>query len=40
MFTGFFLALKDARVPVSLTEYLTLMSAMKAGLAQYDIEDF
>jgi uncharacterized protein with von Willebrand factor type A (vWA) domain len=40
MFAQFFLALKDARVPVSLTEYLTLMRAMKAGVAQYDIEDF
>ncbi len=40
MFTDFFLALKTARVPVSLTEYLTLMAAMKAGLASYDVEDF
>jgi uncharacterized protein len=40
MFTSFFLTLKDSRVPVSLTEYLTLMSAMKAGCASYDIEDF
>ena len=40
MFTSFFLTLKDARVPVSLTEYLTLMAAMKAGCASYDIEDF
>jgi hypothetical protein len=40
MFTTFFLALKDARVPVSLTEYLTLMAAMKAGCASYDIEEF
>ncbi|MBL8705492.1 MAG: VWA domain-containing protein [Rhodospirillales bacterium] len=40
MFTVFFLALKDARVPVSLTEYLTLMAAMKAGAASYDVEEF
>jgi len=40
MFTEFFLALKDARVPVSLTEYLTLMAAMKAGAASYDVEEF
>ena len=40
MFSQFFLALKDARVPVSLTEYLTLMRAMKAGVARYDIEEF
>jgi uncharacterized protein with von Willebrand factor type A (vWA) domain len=40
MFTGFFLALKDARVPVSLTEYLSLMAAMRAGCASYDVEEF
>ncbi len=40
MFTDFFLALKDARVPVSLTEYLTLLAAMKAGTASYDVEEF
>ncbi len=40
MFTSFFLSLKDARVPVSLTEYLTLMTAMKRGCACYDVEDF
>jgi hypothetical protein len=40
MFTSFFLALKDARVPVSLTEYLGLMAAMKAGCAGYDVEAF
>ena len=40
MFSHFFLSLKDARVPVSLTEYLTLMAAMRAGVASYDIEDF
>ncbi|MCC6469088.1 MAG: VWA domain-containing protein [Alphaproteobacteria bacterium] len=40
MFTAFFLALKDARVPVSLTEYLSLMAAMRAGCASYDVEEF
>jgi uncharacterized protein len=40
MFIRFFLALKDARLPVSITEYLTLMEAMKAGLAGIDIEQF
>jgi uncharacterized protein with von Willebrand factor type A (vWA) domain len=40
MFIRFFLALKDARLPVSITEYLTLMEAMKAGLAGIDIDQF
>src|ERR1700761_7024375 len=40
MFIRFFLALKDARLPVSITEYLTLMEAMKSGLAGTDIEQF
>ena len=40
MFIRFFLALKDARLPVSITEYLTLMEAMKAGLAGIEIESF
>src|SRR5689334_527 len=40
MFTGFFLELREARVPVSLREYLTLMEAMRARLAEYSIEDF
>ncbi len=40
MFIRFFLALKDARLPVSITEYLTLMDAMKSGLAGTDIEQF
>ncbi|SRR5579859_115289 len=40
MFIRFFLALKDARLPVSITEYLTLMEAMKAGLAGTEIDSF
>jgi len=40
MFTAFFLELREARVPVSLREYLTLMEAMRARLADYSIEDF
>jgi len=40
MFIRFFLALKDARLPVSITEYLTLMEAMKAGLAGIDVDSF
>jgi len=40
MFIRFFLALKDAKLPVSITEYLTLMEAMKEGLAGSDVEQF
>src|ERR1700733_6600469 len=40
MFTSFFLELRAAKVPASLREYLTLMEAMKAGVADYDIDDF
>ena len=32
--------LRQARVPVSLREYLMLMEGMKAGIAAYSIEDF
>ena len=40
MFTGFFLALREAGVPVSLKEYLTLMEAMREGVAEYGVERF
>jgi uncharacterized protein len=40
MFVNFFLELRQARVPVSLREYLTLMEGMKAGIASYSIEEF
>jgi uncharacterized protein with von Willebrand factor type A (vWA) domain len=40
MFTSFFLELRAAKVPTSLREYLTLMEGMKAGVADYDIDDF
>src|ERR1700719_5425377 len=40
MFTSFFLELRAAKVPTSLREYLTLMEAMKEGVAGYDIDDF
>jgi uncharacterized protein with von Willebrand factor type A (vWA) domain len=40
MFAGFFLELRQAKVPVSLREYLTLMEAMKQNLAAYRVEDF
>src|SRR6266478_5815827 len=40
MFVNFFLELRQAKVPVSLREYLTLMEAMKLGVAEYGIDDF
>ena len=32
--------LRNAGLPASITEYLTLMAAMKAGVAEYSVEDF
>ena len=40
MFIPFFLALKQAKVPVTLREYLTLLEAMQAGLVSFDVEGF
>ncbi|PTW61798.1 hypothetical protein C8N35_102514 [Breoghania corrubedonensis] len=40
MFVHFFQELKSAGVPVSLREYLLLMEALKADLAQRRVEDF
>ncbi|MEL6475744.1 MAG: VWA domain-containing protein [Pseudomonadota bacterium] len=40
MFLKLFFALKDARLPVSLREHLTLVEAMDAGLVIYDVEEF
>jgi len=40
MFINFFLELRQARVPVSLREYLTLLEAMRHHLADYSIDDF
>ena len=40
MFAQFFLELRDAHVPVSLREYLTLLDATQRGLANHSIEDF
>ena len=40
MFTDFFLTLRDAKVPVSLREYLTLLEAMEKGVANYKVDDF
>ncbi len=40
MFVGFLLALRQAGLPASLTEHLTLMAAMKAGLGAFSVEEF
>ncbi len=40
MFTTFFHELKAAKVPVTLKEYLTLMEALKADLADQRVEHF
>lgn len=40
MFLPFFLELKSAQVPVTLREYLTLIEAMKEGVADFDVEAF
>ncbi len=40
MFTNFFYELRDARVPATLREYLTLLEALKKGVADYSIDDF
>lgn len=40
MFLNLFFELKQAKVPVSLKEYLLLMEAMDKGVAEYSIEDF
>ncbi len=40
MFTNLFYGLKEAKVPISLREYLTLLEAMEKGLAMWDVEEF
>jgi uncharacterized protein with von Willebrand factor type A (vWA) domain len=40
MFIDFFLKLKEARLPVSLREYLTLIEGMDRGLAEHSVDDF
>ncbi len=40
MFINFFIELKQAKLPVSLREYLTLLEAMDRGLAEYSVDDF
>jgi len=40
MFTPLFLQLREAGVPVSLREYLTLLEAMEKEVVQFDVEGF
>src|ERR1700726_4818938 len=40
MFLQFFTSLRDAKVPVTLREYLTLMEALDADLAEQTVENF
>ena len=40
MFLKLFFGLKEAKVPVSLREHLTLIEAMSKGLVIYDVEEF
>ena len=40
MLINFFLELREARIPVSLREYLTLLEAMQQGLADHSVDDF
>jgi len=40
MFLPFFENLREARVPVSLREFLGFLEGLKAGLATYDVESF
>src|SRR5215469_10507327 len=40
MFIGFLLELREAKVPVSLKEFLTLMEAMRKNVAGYSVDDF
>lgn len=40
MFLPFFLKLKQAKIPVTLREYLSLLEGLKSGLVAYDVEGF
>jgi uncharacterized protein with von Willebrand factor type A (vWA) domain len=40
MFISFFLELRAAKVPASLREFLTLLEAMRKGVARFDIDEF
>src|SRR4029079_16826984 len=40
MFIPFFLQLKEAKIPVTLREFLALLEGMEEGIADYDVEAF
>ena len=40
MLATFIIALRQGGVPASVTEYLSLLGAMKAGVVEYNVEDF
>src|SRR5271167_3352642 len=40
VFISFFLELRAAKVPASLREFLTLLEAMRLGVASFDIDEF
>lgn len=40
MFTGFFYKLRRHKIPVTITEWMTLMNALSKGLAHSSLEDF
>ena len=40
MFVRLFAELRQARVPVSLREYLTLLEALQKGVASFSIDEF
>ena len=40
MFTDFFLKLRDAKVPVTLKEHLTLIEGLQAGVCDWSVEYF
>ena len=40
MFTDFFFSLREAKIPVSLREYLTLIEALEKGVVEFSVDDF
>ncbi|MGI9401612.1 MAG: vWA domain-containing protein [Rhizobiaceae bacterium] len=40
MFLPFFLALREAKIPVTLREYLSLLEGMQEGLVDFDVDGF
>ena len=40
MFISFFLELRATKVPASLREFLTLLEAMRLGVARFDLDEF